>query len=291
MTALYFENPDVGTPSSRVRALRSNTDLWLAENGHRVINRQTSHNVTKSKVPRGSESLEKSAPTWRWVTAGNSCPGSTTSTCWWRRSTCWSPGSGPCSTRCSSLWPAWPCTPATSSCRSTSWRSCTTSRSSSDTTPTPAAPRPSLASCLSSACLSLLGSRWGSSHLLFQSSFNIPGQICGGIVGRTVSPSLVWTVMDFGGRVCLESSAPLHFLRMCCVSGRLVVLSDWTILFLFHWHWCVLRVLFTSSEPQWLMEKIFFLLFTFFLEPKMIIRAAADCFVPFLNLHILTHTL
>lgn len=35
-------------------------------------------------------------------------------------------------TRCSSPWPAWPSTPATSSCRSTSWPSCTTSRWSSD---------------------------------------------------------------------------------------------------------------------------------------------------------------
>lgn len=35
-------------------------------------------------------------------------------------------------TRCSSPWPVWPSTPAMSSCRSTSWPSCTTSRWSSD---------------------------------------------------------------------------------------------------------------------------------------------------------------
>lgn len=37
---------------------------------------------------------------WRWRGPGSRCPGSTTSTCWSRRCTCWSPGSAPCSVSC-----------------------------------------------------------------------------------------------------------------------------------------------------------------------------------------------
>lgn len=69
---------------------------------------------------------------WHWCGPGNKCPGSTTSICWSRRSTCWSPGSGLCSIPCwFPLW-GWPCTQAMSSCLSTSWRYCTTSRLCSD---------------------------------------------------------------------------------------------------------------------------------------------------------------
>ncbi|KAL4693727.1 hypothetical protein H8959_012992, partial [Pygathrix nigripes] len=63
---------------------------------------------------------------WRWRGPGSRCPGSTTSTCWSRRSTCWSPGSGRCSIQCwFPLW-GWHYTQDTSSCPSTSWRYCTT---------------------------------------------------------------------------------------------------------------------------------------------------------------------
>lgn len=93
----------------------------------------------------------------------------------------------PLQTPCWSPWPVWPFTPATSSCRSTSWLSCTTSRWSSDTeTPSvhlwpPVRP---------SVCPSLLGLRWD----------------CFQLRGRTFStfPKLIryqWSRCWSGGKV------------------------------------------------------------------------------------------
>lgn len=146
---------------------------------------------------------------WLWVTVGSSYPGFTISIFWWRRCTCWSPGSGRCSTRCWSLWPAWPYTPATSSCRSTSWPSCTTSRSSNDTM-TPPTGFLSLASCPSvyppapSVC-GLLGSSRGivSAHveaelLLLLSKATSKVKALNAMSDddiMTASPPLVWMIL------------------------------------------------------------------------------------------------